>query len=153
MKVNELMTRGAHTCTPNDSLHDVARLMWEHDCGCAPVVDADGKLVAMITDRDICMAAYTQGLPLARIKVATAASHGIVAVRENDPLDAAEALMTMHKVRRVPIIDTAGRPVGVLSMNDLALHAKANGGRKNDGLSADSIVRTLAAVCEHPAHA
>ena len=58
------MTRDVKTCTIHDSLNGAARIMWDHDCGCAPVVDAHGKLVGIVTDRDICMAAYTQGVPL-----------------------------------------------------------------------------------------
>jgi CBS domain-containing protein len=62
--------------------------MWEHDFACIPVVDADGKAIGMITDRDICMACYTLGQPLANMTVASAASHKIVTVRESETLDA-----------------------------------------------------------------
>ena len=51
------MTRQARTCSPSDSLNTVAELIWENDCGCIPVVDADGMAIAMVADRDICMAA------------------------------------------------------------------------------------------------
>ena len=122
--------------------------MWEHDCGCIPVVDADGKVIGMITDRDICMASYTQGQPLTNMSVASAASHTIVTVRENERLDAAEALMQKHRIRRIPVVDANAKPVGIMSMNDLARHAQTKGPRHQDGLSAESIIRTLAAVCQ-----
>ena len=148
MNVGEMMTRGVQTCSPNDSLNRVAQLMWEHDCGCIPVVDADGKAIGMITDRDICMAGYTQGQPLMNMTVASAASHNIVAVRENENLDAAEALMQKHQIRRIPVVDANAKPIGIVSMNDLVRRARHKGGHLQDGLSPESIVRTLAAVCK-----
>jgi CBS domain-containing protein len=122
--------------------------MWERDCGSVPVVDAEGKPIAMITDRDICMAAYTQGQPLADIPVSSAASRRLVAVREDDSLDVAEALMQKNKIRRIPVIDKGGRLVGILSMNDLARQAQAKGFPRGDSLSPENIAQTLAAVSQ-----
>jgi CBS domain-containing protein len=127
--------------------------MWERDCGSVPVVDAEGKPIAMITDRDICMAAYTQGQPLANIPVSSAASHALVAVREDDSLDVAEALMQKNKIRRIPVINKSGRLAGILSMNDLARQAQTKGFPRGDSLSPESIVQTLAAVSQPTAQA
>ena len=69
-------------------------------------------------------------------------------VRENDDLEVVEGLMRRVHVRRVPVLDGDGRLKGILSMNDLARHAHRGASRKGDGLRADSIVQTLAAVCE-----
>src|ERR1700690_1663040 len=57
MHVNEVMSAPVFTCAVTDTLNKPAALMWEHDCGCVPVVDHHGKVIAMITDRDICIAA------------------------------------------------------------------------------------------------
>jgi CBS domain-containing protein len=74
MKVEQLMTRILETITPGDSLAAAARIMWERDCGRVPVVasadDGGRRLVGMVTDRDVCMAAWTQGRPLADVAVA-----------------------------------------------------------------------------------
>jgi Mg/Co/Ni transporter MgtE len=67
--VRDLMTTAVRSCTTGDNLQRAAQIMWESDCGVVPVVDRDGRLVGMITDRDICMAAYTQGKPLSHIGV------------------------------------------------------------------------------------
>jgi CBS domain-containing protein len=147
MNVGELMTREIRTCGTTDSLNKAAQLMWENDCGCVPVVDADGKAIAMVTDRDICMAAYTQGKPLAEMSISSAASRGIVAVTAQDSLETAEAAMQKHQIRRVPVVDGAGKPIGILSMNDIARHAQRVG-HKRDGLGPDAIARTLAAICQ-----
>jgi CBS domain-containing protein len=146
MKIAEIMTRGALTCGPNDTLEAPARIMWENDCGCVPVVNAEGATIGMITDRDICMAAYTQGLALHQISVWSGCAHEVVAVVESDTIQTAEDLMRRHRVRRLPVVDDQRRPIGILSMNDLVRHLKARG---NSGLSPESIARTLASVSEH----
>jgi CBS-domain-containing membrane protein len=109
-------------------------------------VDADHRVVGIVTDRDVCMAAYTQGRPLWQIPVSSAMAKRVHGVRETDSIDIVEALMQLAQVRRVPVLDGDGRLKGILSMNDLARRAR-HAGRKN-GLSGDSIVQTLAAICE-----
>lgn len=147
MFVEELMTRDVHTCRPDDSLAEAARIMWDHDCGCVAVIDAEGRAVAVITDRDVCMAAYLRGLPLSAMPVASAASRGIVAAHLGQPIEGAEVLMRTHQVRRLPVVDAMGRPAGLLSVNDLARRSHATH-LPDGGLSAEDVVATLAAVGE-----
>jgi CBS domain-containing protein len=146
--VSDLMTSAVKSCGIHDTLQRAAQIMWENDCGVVPIVDDDGRLVGMITDRDICMAAYTQGQTLSQIHVSNAMAKDVHAVREIDPVEAAEDLMRRVRVRRVPVLDGEGRLKGILSMNDLARHADHSFGRKAKGLSGDSITETLAAICE-----
>jgi CBS domain-containing protein len=144
MKVARVMTRSVRTCRRETSLSDAARIMWEGDCGSVPIVDGDGNAIGMITDRDICMAAFTRDLPPSQMSVASVCSNGLVAVRENDSVEMAERLMQEHQVRRLPVTDEAGHPVGMLSLADLARHAR-NGSRGSE-LTAEDVVATLAAV-------
>src|SRR6266516_685070 len=58
MRAKEIMNREVRACRPSDSLANADRLMWDHDLGCVPVVDDQSTVMGMITDRDICMAAY-----------------------------------------------------------------------------------------------
>ena len=146
MKVEELMTRHVQVCGPNDSLSHAAQIMWDGDCGCVPVVDEGGKPIAMITDRDVCMAAYTRGGRLAELTVSPAASHRLVTARPDDEVATAEQLMRQFQIRRLPVVDDAGKLVGIVTMNDLA--RRARGGQR--GLSAEGVVKTLAAVCSPP---
>lgn len=148
MNVREIMTSGVRTCSPDDTLDSVAKLMWDTDCGCIPVVNLYGEAVGMITDRDICMAAYTQGLPLSKIFVASTTSRRVTTVRDNESLGAAEALMQKHRVRRLPVVDVSAKLIGLVSMSDLARHAQ-RADQPLDGLTADGALRTLAAV-SHP---
>jgi CBS domain-containing protein len=112
--------------------------MWDHDCGCIPVVDNEGKLVGMITDRDICMAAYTQGKPLAEIAVSTAMAPRAYTCALTDSVGSAEKLMAAKQVRRLPVVDKQGRLVGLLSLHDIA----SRGSR----LNATRLGRILAAI-------
>src|SRR5690606_28351921 len=68
MQVRELMTRDVQVCGPRDDLNRAAQIMWDHDCGVVPVVDSERRPIGMVTDRDVCMAAYTQGKPLSAIR-------------------------------------------------------------------------------------
>jgi len=147
MNAAELMTRAVQSCRADDNLQRAMQIMWEHDCGVVPVVDGDNRIVGMVTDRDVAVAGYTQGRALWQIPVSTAMAKRVHGVRENDDLEVVETLMRRVRVRRVPVLDGDGRLKGIVSMNDLARQAHRVG-RRGDGLRADSIVQTLAAVCE-----
>jgi CBS domain-containing protein len=67
MKVSQIMEGAVKSCSRSESLNTAAKLMWDYDCGCVPVVNEQGEVLGLITDRDICMAAYTQGCEVDRI--------------------------------------------------------------------------------------
>lgn len=124
MKVQDVMTRSPATCLLQDSLHTAAQKLWERDCGCLPVVDPDGRPIAMLTDRDVCMAAWSQGLPLHEMQVATAMSRQLVSCRLQEETSAVASRMAKHGVRRLPVLDADGMLVGIVSLNDLAALAR-----------------------------
>jgi CBS domain-containing protein len=146
MNVQDLMTHPAVTCHVNDDLQDAAQKMWDHDCGVLPVVNDEGKITGMITDRDICMAALTQGRPLHELLVNLAMAMHVIAVRPEQTVDEVEQLMTRHQIRRLPVVDAANRPLGVISLNDLAIEAVRADTRMKHGVS--KVAHTLAAVCQ-----
>lgn len=149
MNVSSVMTSAVKSCGIDDNLQFAAQIMWENDCGVVPVVGADGRVVGMVTDRDVCMAAYTKGQPIHQIPVSSAMAKSVWSVHEHDPLPAAESLMRKARVRRLPVTDGDGKLKGILSMNDLARHhAQRSWGHKSNGLGSDSIVQTMAAICE-----
>jgi predicted transcriptional regulator len=147
MRAQELMSHPAITCHVNDSLTRAAKLMWDHDCGVLPVVNDDGKLTGMITDRDICMAAFTQGRSLDEILVNSAMAKHVASAHPEQPLAEIEDLMARRQVRRIPIVDATDKPIGIISMNDLALECAQPDTRMKHGDV--QITRTLAAICEH----
>jgi CBS domain-containing protein len=145
MKVQELMSTRLLTCRSDETLNRAAQIMWEFDCGVVPVVDEESRVVGMLTDRDICMAAYTQGRPLWQIPVAAACSKGARACTVNDTLQTAEATMRTAQLHRIPVVDHDGKICGILSLSDLAQHAHKPR-HVADGLSYESIASTLAAI-------
>jgi CBS domain-containing protein len=120
MKVSSLIQRNVISCTVHDDLQRAAQLMWDHDIGCLPVIDAQGHVAGMITDRDICMAAYTQGVPLRALPVTLAMANQVFACSAGDEIDAVERTMSEHQIRRMPVIDDQGHPIGIISINDIA---------------------------------
>ena len=76
--------------------------MWEFDCGIVPLIGDDGRLEGVIADRDVCMAAYTQGKPLAEIPVASEMSKHVIACRDGDTVDTAEHLMRDNRIGACP---------------------------------------------------
>ncbi|MBZ0233742.1 MAG: CBS domain-containing protein [Deltaproteobacteria bacterium] len=141
MKVSSLMHPDPIICHSHDDLQRAAQLMWEHDIGCLPVLDDDGHVVGMITDRDICMSAYTRGSNLRSIPVASAMSRGVHACGPDDDLKRVEEAMQQFQVRRMPVIDAKGHPVGLISLNDIARRSQRG------GVSAGEVASTLAAIC------
>ena len=144
MNVKEIMSKPAVTCRPHDNLNTAAQLMWEHDCGVVPIIGDDDRVVGIVTDRDICMAAYIQGKALSEIAVTNAMAEDVATIRSGDSIEAAEKLMSDRQIRRLPVVDDDNRPIGVLSLNDLARHAASS--RKKNGLDRE-VTRTLASIC------
>jgi CBS domain-containing protein len=148
MKIIQMMTRAVKTCHPNDTLEHAAQLMWEHDIGAIVVVDDANQAIGVVTDRDTCMAAYLRGVPLFAISVAVAMSKHVVTCHAEEHALAVARLMAKHKVHRIPVVDDAQRPVGIVSLNDLAIAMT----RMRDIPAAD-VAATLAAISEHRATA
>ena len=146
MKVQDVMTDEVQSCAPETNLATVAMQMWRGDFGAMPVV-AGRKVVGMITDRDICMAAATKHRDPANIRVKEVMSGQVYGCSCDTDIHEALKIMQQKQVRRLPIISPEdGRLEGILSMNDLALKAQA--GREVE-LSAEDVEQTLRAICTH----
>lgn len=124
-RIRDVMTRGVVSCTTEDNLNRAAQLMWESDCGAVPIVDAAGKLVGIVTDRDICMAAYTRGRALTELGVSSAMSAGVFSCRPTDTLRSVLDAMATHQIRRVPVVGDEGELVGIVSLADVARLSQA----------------------------
>jgi CBS domain-containing protein len=146
MRVDEIMTRPARTCHAQDSLSIAAHHMWEADCGAIAVINDEGKLMGMITDRDICMAALLQGQPIADIPVHLVMSRHIYAVEPRQTVEDVERLMAAHQVRRIPVVGGDGKPVGMVSTNDLTREAAKPQSALRNGVT--RLIQTLALICQ-----
>ncbi|HEX3290122.1 MAG TPA: CBS domain-containing protein [Gaiella sp.] len=120
--VAEVMTPGVESTTSSQALRDAARIMREGDFGSMPVVD-EGRLVGVLTDRDIVVRGVAEGLDPTVCRVGDVASRDPVTVAPDQDLDEAMELMAHHRVRRLPVV-SGGRLVGVISQADVALGAK-----------------------------
>jgi CBS domain-containing protein len=144
VKAKDIMTANAYCVRFDQSLSEAARLMWEHGVGSVPVLDEDGQMIAMVTDRDIAMAAFLNGARLEDITVSTAQSQELVCCRLDDDLGDIEAMMRAHRVHRIPVIGPRFEPRGIISLNDIALACKSGVG----GIQPGDVTDTLAAICE-----
>ena len=150
MKIEAIMQRNVSVCRQDDSLNTAAQVMWENDCGCVPVISANGNgaVVGMLSDRDICMAAYTQGKPLVEILVTIAMAHSVLSCKASDDLVLAEAMMREARIHRIPVVGDNGAVVGIISLSDIARNSLSIGdGKVALGTQAE-VTRTLAAICE-----
>jgi CBS domain-containing protein len=148
--VQKLMTTDVTACTPDDSLNRAAQVMWERDCGVVPVVDADGKLVGVVTDRDLCMACYTRGLPLSALRVGDAMATEPCVCEANDSIGHAVRLMAERQVRRLPVVE-GGRLVGIVALADLARDVRRATGNRLPACVA--LTHALASISEQRAPA
>ena len=146
MRAQDLMTSPVITCHVNDSLNAAAQKLWDDDIGVLAVVNDDGKLTGVLTDRDICMAAYTQARALDSLLVNGAMAHEVFSVSPEASLEDIEHLMAQHQVRRIPVVDGNGKPIGIVSLNDLALEAVRPESRVKHGPA--KLARMLAAICQ-----
>ena len=149
MKIREIMTRDVKTCTPETNLAAAAMIMWDNDCGIVPVVHSDGKVIGMITDRDICMAVATKHREASDITVGEVFSGNLYACAPDQDVRDALKIMRAEKVRRLPVINAYGVLEGLLSLNDVVLRAEEAKGWKAPDLSYEDVVNTLKAICAH----
>ena len=114
------MTQNVRTANPAMSLQEVAVLMREGDMGAVPVVD-EGRLIGIVTDRDIVVRAVAEGLDVSRTLVGDVMTKELFTAKPDD--FAFEAIRTMgeKQVRRIPIVSDEGHLQGIVSMADVAL--------------------------------
>jgi CBS domain-containing protein len=146
LRVEALMTRSAVTCGPDATLEEAARLMWERDCGALPVTNGlEGRrVIGMITDRDVCMAALLQGRPLGELRVRDAMARTVHSCRPGDSVERALRVMAEARVRRLPVVDGEDQILGVLSLADAV---RAAGGAWASGEAEPRLAQVLRAIC------
>ncbi len=121
--IRELMTVPPRVVGPGDPVIEAAKLMKGEDSGFAPIV-ADGRLVGVITDRDIVVNVIAEGRdPLTTRVEDVGSSAGLVTIDPDQELDEALRLMAVHGVRQLPVVEEDGRLVGIAAYVDVARHA------------------------------
>jgi CBS domain-containing protein len=149
MKVQDVMTSNVNSCRPENNLAEVATMMWDGDCGVVPVVDDAGKVIGMITDRDIAIAAATKGRPAPEIPVGEVITGRVHTCTSNEDLQSALKTLRQERVRRLPVVNDEGMLQGILCMNDVVLRAEEARGNYVPAISYEDVMSTLKAICEH----
>ena len=118
MRVRDAMTKNPATCAPATSLRLVAQLMADHDCAAIPVVDS-GRLVGVLTDRDIACRGVARGADAATLPASAVMSPCVIAIGPDEPLERAIALMEENALHHLAVISSTGSLVGVLAQSDI----------------------------------
>ena len=129
MKCHELMTPNPMSCTPENDVAVAINIMWDYDCGAVPVVKdlTSNELVGVVTDRDIAMHVVKHAcVHPSQVKVSDCMATAVVACQMEDLVERAIQLMGENRIRRLPIVDSNGCCVGIISQSDLLSRAAAN---------------------------
>ena len=143
MKIKDVMTAKPRTCSTGTNLAAAAELMLDGDCGFLPVVEA-GKLVGVVTDRDMYIALATRNQRPSQVTVGEVARRNPATCGPEDDVNAALEVMKEHRVRRLPVEGFGGSVLGIVSMNDLLLATGPSG-----GVRPDIVMDTFQAICAH----
>jgi CBS domain-containing protein len=118
MKISEVMTTEVETVSADQTAREAAAFMLRADAGSIPVCEGD-RVIGMITDRDIAVRGVAEGrgpdTPVGELM-----SDGIICAHEDDDVQAVARRMSEEQVRRLPVIDSEERLVGIVSLADLA---------------------------------
>jgi CBS domain-containing protein len=117
--VEEIMTTNPRTVKVDDTVLEAAQVMRDNDIGNAIVVE-DGQVTGIVTDRDIAVRAVADGRDPGSTPVGDIATTGTQAIEPEASVDDALRMMREHDIRRLPVVKN-GRPVGIISLGDLAV--------------------------------
>jgi CBS domain-containing protein len=144
MKVREVMTKTAAFCGPESTLEEASFLMRKRNCGFLPVVGDGGNVIGVLTDRDMCIALGTRNRKPSSLRVWDVMSHKLFTCMEGDDVHCALKTLRAARIRRLPVIDRDGTLVGVLSIDDIVLHARDHLMRKD--ISYSDVENTYKAI-------
>jgi CBS domain-containing protein len=148
MKVKEVMMGTPYYCHLETNLGSATELMWNANCGFLAVETADGKVIGVITDRDICIALGTRSRLPGEIAVGEVMSGKLYSSAPDDDIHVALQTMKEGKVRRLPVIAQKGSLVGVISMDDILLRTEPMSLGKEPELSSAEVVRAYRAITQ-----
>ena len=143
MKIEDIMTKDVRSCGPEANAAEAAALMLDGDCGILPVV-VEGKLIGVVTDRDLFIALATRNKTAPDLKVGEVVQTPLYTCSPEDDVHSVLGTMRAHQVRRVPVEGFGGTLLGIVSMNDLLL---AIGSKK--GVRGAEVVEALQTICAH----
>jgi CBS-domain-containing membrane protein len=146
MRVRDIMTPDVVSCNKETDIGTAAKLMLEGGFGTLPVVDPQRRLIGIITDRDIAMAAATRERTASRISVYEAMTNAVRSCFADDDVGTVLKQMQEARVRRLPVINVMGCLGGIVSIDDIVVRALDRTG----GISSSALVNALTRICEEP---
>jgi CBS domain-containing protein len=141
MKVREIMTQPARTCTADTTVAMAGRRMQDGLCGILPVIDARGKLIGVVTDRDLFLATAGTRRSASNVTVHEAMTKKVATCGPDDEVSAALALVRTRGLRRLPVVDLDGHLLGLLSIDDIV-----RWGVNGNGVTAADVVNALSDI-------
>ncbi len=147
MKVKEIMTEGPGFCSGTDTLAGAAMIMWQRDCGAVPVVDAENKVIGIITDRDICIAVASREKKASGIKAGELCAGAVLTVLPDDDIKKVIKLMRGNQIRRLPVTDEEGHLQGIVTLADIVTAA---GAKKKNKSARKKVFSLIEAVSKKP---
>ncbi|MCS7103176.1 MAG: CBS domain-containing protein [Candidatus Korarchaeum sp.] len=118
LKIEDFMVRNPVSVPDTATIDDAIRLMWENRIGSVLVVNGEGKLRGIVTQRDLLYAGY-KGLIGKDISIKEVMSENPITGKPSDSLEEATRRMRVNDISHLPIVDEEGRPVGIFSMRDV----------------------------------
>ncbi|MBZ4413372.1 CBS domain-containing protein [Myxococcus sp. XM-1-1-1] len=126
LTARDVMTRNVRSVRRDSPLREVARIMKDEDCGVVPIVDEQGRLVGLVTDRDLALRAFAGGNSPEQLRAADVMTEDVEAVTLDESLHGLIDIMARRQIRRLPVIERDDRLVGIISLGDIAQRADAD---------------------------
>ena len=147
MRVKNIMTTtNVACCNPGTNLAAAAEMLWIHDCGTLPVLDDIGRVLGVVTDRDICIALGTRDRKASELFAGDLLQPRLITCDPEVEIGSALKIMAAEQVRRLLVVDATETLQGVLCMSDIILHSKRSG----NGIGYEQVMETLKAICAPP---
>ena len=141
MKVRDIMTQPARTCAAETTVATAGRRMQDGLCGILPVIDPRGKLIGVVTDRDLFLVTAGTRRSASNVTVHEAMTKKVTTCGPNDELAAALTIMRTRGLRRLPVVDLDGHLLGLLSIDDIV-----RWGVNGNGVTATDVVNALSDI-------
>jgi len=147
MKVKDVMVGTPAFCSPETNLAAAVEMFWNRNCGILPVLGSDGKLVGIVTDRDVCIALGTRNRLAGDVTASEVMTPRVISCSEEDDIHSAVDTMREEGVRRLPVLGADGTLKGILSMDDVVRHSSDSG--RAAELSFDDVVTAFKSIYTH----
>jgi CBS domain-containing protein len=143
MKVKDVMMRTPASCGAATNLGAAVEILWNRNCGILPITNSQGKVIGVVTDRDLCIALGTRNRLPGEVTVGQVVSGEVFTCKPDDDIRDALNTIALEKVRRLPVVNDAGQLEGILSMDDVVRHSEGGIAGATSELSHDTVVNTL----------